>query len=116
MSPRVELAMKSANAPSGRSVDGNVFVSDQRVFLGNIEGLRMTASSRMNSNTDLNRIHETRGNFTVEEGEGDLLVNEKNIDRQVYAPDSKKNQRGGAYCYVNDKTSTCWSFIRFYLL
>ena len=81
--PIVELAMKSANAPSGRSVDGNVLDSDQRDLLGNIEGLRMTASSRINSHTDLNRTDETRGNITVEEG--DLLVNEKNIDRQTYA-------------------------------
>ena len=43
----------------------------------------MTASSRINSHTDLNRIDETRGNITVEEG--DLLVNEKNIDRQTHA-------------------------------
>ena len=75
--------MKSPNAPSGRSVDGNVLEPDQRDFLSNIEGLRMTASSRINSHTDLNRIVETRGNMTVEEG--DLSVNEKNIDRQTYA-------------------------------
>ena len=43
----------------------------------------MTASSRINSHTDVNRIDKTRGNITVEEG--DLLVNEKNIDRQTYA-------------------------------
>ena len=80
--PQVELAMKSANAPSGRSVDGNVLESDQRDTLGKIEGLRTTTSSRMNSHTDLNGIDETRCNITVEEG--DLLVNEK-IDRQTYA-------------------------------
>ena len=79
----VELDMKSANAPLERSIDDNVLESDQRDFLGNIESLRMTASSRINSHTDLNRIDETRGNITVEEG--DLLVNEKNIDRQTYA-------------------------------
>ena len=81
--PRVEFDKKSANAPSERSVDGNVLEADQRDFLGKIEGLWMTASSRINSHTDLNRIDETRGNITVEEG--DLLVNEKNIDRQAYA-------------------------------
>ena len=31
--PRVELAMKSANAPSGRSVDGNLLEANQSVFL-----------------------------------------------------------------------------------
>ena len=73
--PRVELAMKSANASSGRIVDGNVLELDQRDFSGNFEGLRLTASSRINSRTDLNRFDETRGNIAVEEG--DLTVNEK---------------------------------------
>ena len=35
----------------------------------------MTASSRMNSYTDINRINETGGYSAVQEG--DLLVNEK---------------------------------------
>ena len=83
VNPRMELAMKSANAPSGWSVDGNVLQPDQRDFSGNIEGLRRTASSKINSYSDLNRIDETRGNITVEEGA--LLVDEKNIDRQTYA-------------------------------
>ena len=30
--PRVELAVKSTNAPSGRSVDGNILEPDQRDF------------------------------------------------------------------------------------
>ena len=81
--PKVELVMKSADALSGRSVDGHVLESDQRGFLGNIEGLRMTASSRINSHRDLKRIDETRANIIVEGG--DLLVNKKNIDRQTYA-------------------------------
>ena len=34
---RVELAVKSANAPSQRNFDGNVFATDQRDFFGNIE-------------------------------------------------------------------------------
>ena len=72
--PRVELALNSANASSGWSVDGNVLELDQRDFSGIIEGLQMTASSRINSGTDLNKIDETRGNIPVEES--DLLVNE----------------------------------------
>ena len=81
--PGVELAMKSTNAASaGRSVDGNVLNLDQRDFSGNVEGLQMTASGRIRSRTDLNMIYETRGNITVEEG--DLVVNEKNIDRQSH--------------------------------
>ena len=62
--PRIELAMKSANAPSERSVDGNVLEPDQRDFLGNnIESLRMTTSGKINSHTDLQRIDETRGEY-----------------------------------------------------
>ena len=90
---RVELAMKSANASSKRSVDGNVLELDQRDFSGNIEGLQMTASSRINSRTDLNRIEETRGNITVEEG--DLLVNERNIDRQTHTHHNLLFQKQG---------------------
>ena len=81
--PRVELAMKPAIAPSGRSVDGNVLEPDERDFLGNMEGLRMTASSRINSHTDLNWIDETCGNITVEES--GFLVNAMIIDWQTYA-------------------------------
>ena len=42
----------------------------------------MTASKRINSHTDINMIDKTRGNITVEGG--DLLVNERNIDRQTH--------------------------------
>ena len=74
--------MKSTNASSRRRFDGIELELDQRDFLGNIESLQMTASSRINSHTDLNRIDETRGNITVERG--DLLINERNIDRQKH--------------------------------
>ena len=43
----------------------------------------MTTSSKINSKTDLNKIDETRGSITVEEG--DLLVNERNCDRQTHS-------------------------------
>ena len=79
---RVELAMKSANASSGRSVDVNVMEPDQRNFSGYFEGVQMTAPSRIDSRRDLSRIDETRGNITVEEG--DSVVNEKNIDRETH--------------------------------
>ena len=78
----VELAVMSANAPSEPSNDGNVLEPNQGDFLGNTEGLRVTASSRINSRTDINRIDKTRGKISVEEG--DLLVNEKNFDRRTY--------------------------------
>ena len=42
----------------------------------------MTTSGTRNSHTDFNGIDETRGNNTVEEG--DLLVSERNIDRQTH--------------------------------
>ena len=83
VSPRVELAMKLANVHPERSVDGNVLEPDQRDFLGNFEGLRMPASCRRNSHTDLNRLDETRCNITVDKG--DLLVKEKTMHRQIYA-------------------------------
>ena len=82
VNPRLELATKSANAFSRRSVDGNVLEPDQRNFLGNIESLQRTSSNRINSRTDLNRIDETRGENTAEGGH--LVVNERNIDRQTY--------------------------------
>ena len=81
--PMLELAMKSVNASSGHRVGSVVLDPDQRDFSRSIGSLQMIASSRINSHTDLNRIDETRGNFTVEGGE--LLVNEKNIDRQTHA-------------------------------
>ena len=79
---RVELALKSANASSGRSVDGNVLEPDQRDLSGNIESLQMTDSSRINSHRDLIKVDETPGNSAIEVG--DLLVNERNIDRQTH--------------------------------
>ena len=82
VNPRVELAMKSADASPGRSVDGIVLEPDQKDLSGTIESLLMTASIRINSRTDLNRIDETRGNITVEEG--DWRVKEMNIDRQTH--------------------------------
>ena len=91
--PRVELAMKSANLRSERNVDGNVLKPHQKDFLGNIEGLQMTASSGRKFHRDINRIDETRGNITVEEG--DLLVNKKNIDQQTHAHHS--NSKISAY-------------------
>ena len=78
----MELAVKSAKAYSGRRVDGNVLEPERRFFSGNVEGLQMTASSRIQSRTDLKGVDETRGNVTVEEG--DLVLNERNSDRQLY--------------------------------
>ena len=43
VSPRVELAMKSANASSGQRVDGNVLEPDQMDFSGGTDGLQLPA-------------------------------------------------------------------------
>ena len=75
--PGVELATKSANAQSERVVEGNVLEPDRRDFLGNIEGLRMTSSSKTHSHMDVNRIDETRDNIT------EVLGNEKSIDQLI---------------------------------
>ena len=77
--PRVQLAMKSVKASSVQKVDGKVLEPDQR---DNIEDLQMTASSGLNSCTNLKRIDETRGNVT-EDG-GYLLANERKLDRQTH--------------------------------
>ena len=87
--PRVELAMKSVNASSGHRVGGAVLDPDGVDFSGNIEGLQLTTSNRINSHTDWNRIDETRGNTIVEEG--DLSVNWRNIDRQTHTHHSSLN-------------------------
>ena len=65
--PRVELAMKSVNTSSGCGVDSVVLDPDRRDFSGNIEGHQMPFSNRLNSHADLNRIHKTCGDITVEE-------------------------------------------------
>ena len=48
----------------------------------------MTASSRINSHTDLKKIDATRGNITEEKG--DLLANERSIERQPYTHHSQE--------------------------
>ena len=74
--------MKSFNRSSGQDMDNVVPDRDQRVLPGNIQGLQMTASSRMNSAIDLNKIDETRGKITVEVG--DFSVSVKNFDRLAH--------------------------------
>ena len=71
--------IKSVNPSTDRGVGGVVLDPDQRHFSGNAEGLQMTASSRLNSHADSNKIDETRGITTVEGS--DLSVDEGNIDR-----------------------------------
>ena len=89
--PMVELAMKSVKVLCGYGVGNVVLDPDQSNFPGNIEALQTTASSRINSLTDLYRIDETRCNNTIEGG--DLLVNKKNIYRQTHTHHSNLNCR-----------------------
>ena len=79
---RVELAMKSVNASPGRDIDIVVPDPNQIDFSGNMEALQMTASSRMNSNTELNKVDVTCSIVTVEVV--DLSVNERNFDRHTH--------------------------------
>ena len=72
--PRVELTMKSVNTSSGRQVDSVLLAPDRRDFSGSIECHQMTTQSRVNSDTDSNRIDETR-DITVQ-GD-DSLINEQ---------------------------------------
>ena len=79
--PRVQIAMKSVLASSGRGVDSVVLDSDRRDFSKNIDCLQMTASRWINSHTGLIRTDETRGSITVQGGE--LSVNDGIFDRQA---------------------------------
>ena len=78
---RVELGIESVNTSFGGVVDSEVLDPDQR-FSRNIECFQMTASNRINSQTDLKRIDETRGSIAVVGG--DLTVNERNFDRKPH--------------------------------
>ena len=80
--PRVELAMKSVIASCRRGLNSVVLDPDLRGVSGIIEGFQATASRRINSNTDLFSIDETRGNFMLQGGY--LTVVERNFDRQAH--------------------------------
>ena len=75
--PKMELAIRLADASSTRNASSAVLNPDQKDFSGDKNDRQMTASSKYNSNTNLDRIDETRGNITVEAG--DLLVREINF-------------------------------------
>ena len=79
---RAELAMESVNASSRRDVDIVVPDPERRIFAANIKGLQMTASTRRISNSNLNKINETRCNFTV--NGTDLSVSIRKFDRRTY--------------------------------
>ena len=52
----VDLAMKSANMSSGRSVDSNVLENDERDCSDKVQGIQMNTSTRINSYIEFNRI------------------------------------------------------------
>ena len=62
---RVKLAMKSVKMSSGRYIESVKPYPHREFFSQNVESLQKTASSAINSNRDLTRIDETRGNITV---------------------------------------------------
>ena len=64
----VNPSIKSVHASSGRDPRSVALDSDQIILSGNVESLHMTASSSLNSNTDLDRIDVTHVNITVEAG------------------------------------------------
>ena len=66
VSLEVELGMKTVIASTWRGVDGFVLDPDQTDFSGKIENLKMTASGKINSHIDSNRVDENRGDITVE--------------------------------------------------
>ena len=74
--------MKSANASTGRSLDGKKLEVDQRTSTGKVRKPQLTASGRLYSKTDSSKNDETRYNITNEGGY--LKVNEKKSDRQTH--------------------------------
>ena len=79
---RVELNVKSVNVSSG---DPGSFAldPDHWYFSGIVGGLQMTASSRVNSNTSLNRIDGNCDNITIKTG--DLSFMKRSFDCQTHA-------------------------------
>ena len=83
VSPRVDLAIRLANALSGRDPGIVLYDPDQRVFSGNTEEIpHMTTADRLNSNTETNRIDETRDNTRVEACDSPAFEN--NFDRRTH--------------------------------
>ena len=80
--PRVDLYVKSSSTYSGRVSKSIVLNPDQTESPEKVVGLRMTVSSRLRRNIDINRVNEMFGNFTV--AAGTLLVSERNFDRQTH--------------------------------
>ena len=70
----MEPAMRSADAASTCNPSSVVLEPDQRVFSGNTNGLKITASIRFISNTSLKGNDDTCGKTTVEAD--DLRVSE----------------------------------------
>ena len=84
--PSIEPVIRMVNSSPGRNPDSFALDLDQRVFSRNGEMLHVTASSRLKSIADLNKVNETR-NTSFEQG--DLLVKEKKFDRQAHTHHNK---------------------------
>ena len=74
--------MSSVNASSEGDPERVLLDPDQKNFSEIADDCQITASRRLNSNTDLSTTNETRGNVTVEAGQ--LSVNEKNLDWEIH--------------------------------
>ena len=110
---RVELEMKSVNASNRQDTESVVPDPDQRDFSGFMEGLQITTSSSIISNSKLNKIDETPGNIAVEGG--DLSVNEKNVDRQTRTHHTTKFRILQKKLWTFDENFSCYP-IQFFVL
>ena len=66
--PRGELAIRSASDSSTGNPSSDMYHPNQSDISGNTNGPHISASSRSNSNTNLDLLDETYGNITDEAG------------------------------------------------
>ena len=86
--PRVEMAVRSITDSSAHGHDSVIENPDRYGFAGNAKNTpRLSASSRLDSNIDQNRIDETRDieNFK----NCDFLALKPNCDRKAHAHHSR---------------------------
>ena len=76
----VELGIKLVNASPAQDIGSVVIDPDQMDFSGKVESFQMNASSRLNSNTDLNSYNEIGIKFVEA---GDFPDNKRNFYRNT---------------------------------
>ena len=93
--PRVEMAVKSMTGWAGHGTSSEVQNPDRRDVLGNIRNTpRMSASSRLDLDNELNRIDETRNDVDFEDGDFPAL--KPNYDWREHAHHRSPLQRKSA--------------------